>query len=855
MLYRKLSMLILLLIAFAISITVTGETLQLHQGWTFSEAGKENWISAVVPGTVHQDLLRHQMIPDPFQGMNEAKVQWVEEKDWEYRTTFLLDSSALNYHQHYLVMEGLDTYADVYLNGSLVLRSDNMFVGHTKPVSELLRQGLNHLHIYFHSPIKITLPQWSSNGFDYPADNDHHDKKLSVFTRKAPYSYGWDWGIRLVTSGIWRPIQLKMFNLLTIEDVHVQQLELDDKNARLMTDIALVNVSDESQQFTVNLSVSLSGSEVANVSAIHTVAPGSHTISLPLTIDNPRRWMPNGWGEPILYNHEIAIIHNDQPIALNSQRIGLRTVRLVNEPDALGESFYFEVNGIPIYAKGANYIPSDALIPRMTTERYDQLFRNIKSAHMNMIRVWGGGFYENDYFYDLADENGILVWQDFMFGCTTYPHDPIFLQRVSEEAQYNIKRLRNRASLAMWCGNNEILEGMHHWGWSKRYTPEVYQGMFAGYDKLFRELLPDMVARFDSGRSYIHGSPLSSNWGLPETWNTGDSHNWGVWYGKKPFESFDEDLGRFMSEFGFQSFPEMKTIATFADTADYEIESEVMNAHQKSSIGNSLIRTYMERDYRIPESFEDFVYVGLVLQARGMSYGFEAQRRNRPYCMGTLYWQLNDSWPVVSWSSIDYYGNWKALHYHTRRAFAPLLMSPQLRNDSLFVHVVSDYLTPHPSLTMELQLVNFSGKILQKWKQPVSVPANDAILPFAVPLSILMSEAQRTSTLLRITLADAKGREVASSIFYGAKTKDLALETPEISQRLKKTKEGYELTLTSKKLAKDVFVEIPVQGALFDDNFFDLIPGTRKVVRIELPDKQDLSISDIKLNHIRATYP
>ena len=271
---------------------------------------------------------------------------------------------------------------------------------------------------------------------------------------------------------------------------------------------------------------------------------------------------------------------------------------------------------------------------------------------MNMVRIWGGGTYENNLFYDLADENGILVWQDFMFACTPYPSDPTFLKRVEAEAVYNIRRLRNHASLAMWCGNNEILEALKYWGFEKKFTPEVYQGLMHGYDKLFRELLPSMVKEFDSDRFYVHSSPYLANWGRPESWGIGDSHNWGVWYGKKPFESLDTDLPRFMSEFGFQSFPEMKTIAAFAAPEDYQIESEVMNAHQKSSIGNSLIRTYMERDYIIPESFEDFVYVGLVLQGQGMRHGLEAHRRNRPYCMGTLYWQLNDSWPVVSLSLI-----------------------------------------------------------------------------------------------------------------------------------------------------------------------------------------------------------
>ena len=630
----------------------TSEVMLLDTGWEFSQSGTEKWMPATVPGTVHQDLISHELLPNPFYGMNEKKIQWVENEDWEYRTSFIVSEEQLNRDGIQLIFEGLDTYADVYLNGSLLLKADNMFVGYTLPVKSVLRKGENHLYIYFHSPIRQTLPQYASNGFNYPADNDHHEKHLSVFSRKAPYSYGWDWGIRMVTSGVWRPVTLRFYDIATISDYHVRQLLLTDENARLSNELIVNQIVPQKIPAEVRVNVSLNGTTVTEVKQQVTLQPGINHITLPAEVTNPVRWMPNGWGTPTLYDFSAQIACGDRIVAEQSHRIGLRTIRVVNEKDKDGESFYFEVNGIPMFAKGANYIPQDALLPNVTTERYQTLFRDMKEANMNMVRIWGGGTYENNLFYDLADENGILVWQDFMFACTPYPSDPTFLKRVEAEAVYNIRRLRNHASLAMWCGNNEILEALKYWGFEKKFTPEVYQGLMHGYDKLFRELLPSMVKEFDSDRFYVHSSPYLANWGRPESWGTGDSHNWGVWYGKKPFESLDTDLPRFMSEFGFQSFPEMKTIAAFAASEDYQIESEVMNAHQKSSIGNSLIRTYMERDYIIPESFEDFVYVGLVLQGQGMRHGLEAHRRNRPYCMGTLYWQLNDSWPVVSLSLI-----------------------------------------------------------------------------------------------------------------------------------------------------------------------------------------------------------
>ncbi|KAB5098966.1 glycoside hydrolase family 2 protein, partial [Bacteroides thetaiotaomicron] len=688
----------------------TSEVMLLDTGWEFSQSGTEKWMPATVPGTVHQDLISHELLPNPFYGMNEKKIQWVENEDWEYRTSFIVSEEQLNRDGIQLIFEGLDTYADVYLNGSLLLKADNMFVGYTLPVKSVLRKGENHLYIYFHSPIRQTLPQYASNGFNYPADNDHHEKHLSVFSRKAPYSYGWDWGIRMVTSGVWRPVTLRFYDIATISDYHVRQLLLTDENARLSNELIVNQIVPQKIPAEVRVNVSLNGTTVTEVKQQVTLQPGINHITLPAEVTNPVRWMPNGWGTPTLYDFSAQIACGDRIVAEQSHRIGLRTIRVVNEKDKDGESFYFEVNGIPMFAKGANYIPQDALLPNVTTERYQTLFRDMKEANMNMVRIWGGGTYENNLFYDLADENGILVWQDFMFACTPYPSDPTFLKRVEAEAVYNIRRLRNHASLAMWCGNNEILEALKYWGFEKKFTPEVYQGLMHGYDKLFRELLPSMVKEFDSDRFYVHSSPYLANWGRPESWGTGDSHNWGVWYGKKPFESLDTDLPRFMSEFGFQSFPEMKTIAAFAASEDYQIESEVMNAHQKSSIGNSLIRTYMERDYIIPESFEDFVYVGLVLQGQGMRHGLEAHRRNRPYCMGTLYWQLNDSWPVVSWSSIDYYGNWKALHYQAKRAFAPVLINPIQQNDSLSVYLISDRLDTMEQMTLEMKVVDFDGK-------------------------------------------------------------------------------------------------------------------------------------------------
>lgn len=832
----------------------TSETLLLDRGWMFAQSGTDRWLPATVPGTVHQDLLRHRLLLNPFFGLNEEKIQWVENEDWEYKTTFTVTEEQLARDAALMTFEGLDTYASVYLNGSLLLKADNMFVGYSVPVKEVLRKGENRLHVFFRSPIKETLPQRASNGFDYPADNDHSDKRLSIFTRKAPYSYGWDWGIRMVTSGIWRPVTLRFYDRASISDYHVKQLSLTGQLAEVSNELEINSVSPEKTEAEVVVSCSLKNGEPLTVRRKVALNPGINRVKVPVEIKNPVRWMPNGWGEAVLYDFTAQVVCQGKTVASEHRRIGLRTVRLVQEEDGQGMSYYFEVNGIPLFAKGANFIPADNMLPSMTDERYAALFQDIKAANMNVIRVWGGGTYEDNRFYDLADENGILVWQDFMFACTIYPADPMFLKRVAEEADYNIKRLRNHACLALWCGNNEILEGLKYWGWKSRFTPEVYEEFYRNYDKLFRELLPAKVKEWDEGRSYVHSSPYFANWGRPDSWKIGDSHNWGIWYGKKTFESSDTEIGRFISEFGFESFPEMKTIATFASPEDYEIESKVMNAHQKSSQGNDLIRTYMERDFIVPEKFEDFVYVGLVLQGQGMRHGFEAHRRNRPYCMGTLYWQLNDSWPVVSWSSIDYYGNWKALHYQAQRAFAPLIVNAIQEDGNLNVYLISDKLEDTGGLTLDMKLTDFSGKRLARKSVKVEAPANSSVKVFGEALDAWVDETKRNTCFLLLALRDRNGREVARDVHYFVPTKELDLPQTAVRCKLKVADGSCEVTLSSPKLAKDVFVQIPYQGARFTDNFFDLLPGeTRKIV-ITSPEIKKNGKPEITLKHIRETY-
>lgn len=812
----------------------------LHSDWTFCQVGDTLWSDAKVPGTIHQDLLNHNRIPNPFYGMNEEAVQWVENEDWMYRTSFVVTEEQLNRDAAVLELDGLDTYADVFLNGALILRSDNMFVGHKVPVKSVLRKGENRLLIRFRSAVKEALPQWETNGFDYPADNDHSSKRVSIYTRKAPYSYGWDWGIRLATCGIWRPVRLVFSDVARIEDYYVRQASVSASKADVDNRLEITNVTSQPVSALLKVAYHYSANDTKEVQKQIELRPGENTVSLPVMIDNPHLWMPNGWGEPSLYKFTASVSVDGVEVASQERLVGLRSIRVVMEDDEHGKSFYFEVNGHPMFAKGANFIPDDALLPNVTTERYKRIFEDVKAANMNMLRVWGGGIYEDDKFYDEADRNGILIWQDFLFACTTYPHDPLFLKRVEAEAEYNIKRLRGHASLAMWCGNNEIYEGVRYWGWKNKYTAEAFAEMNRGYDVLFRQLLPDMVKRFDSDRFYMHGSPYEANWGRPESWKIADSHNWGTWYGRKPFESFDSEIPRFMSEYGFQAFPEMKTIRTFAEEKDFELESPVMNAHQKATIGNALIKQTMSLYYKVPAKFEDLVYVGLVLQGQGMRHGIEAHRRNRPYCMGSLFWQLNDSWPVVSWSSIDYYGNWKAMQYQSQRAFAPVLINAIKEGDDLCVYLISDELQDRDDVRLTVELMDFDGKSHGKWTHSGKLSANTSMLFLKKRVDEFLSKQDAATSFLRFTLKAKNGAALADEVFYFAYPKDQKLPEARIETSVKRRGESIEMTLKADKLARDIFIEVPVQGVRFSDNFFDLLPGQRKKITITSPEGYSL---------------
>ena len=852
--YMKKLIILLCLLPAILWASKPTTIIQLNDEWQFTQTDKDEWHSATVPGSVQRDLIRLEILPDPYYGTNEEKVQWVENENWDFKKSFQLTVEELEYADALLTFEGLDTHADVFLNGSKLFHAENMFVKHEQSVKSLLREGENNIYVKFYSPISHMMPARLTNRFEYPVGNDAREEKMSIYSRKAPYHYGWDWGMRLVQMGIWRPVYLTLYNQSRIDDFFVEQTSISKSVARLNNHIEVYSLADNENPAKLIISYTLDNQKEMTYEREITLTKGFNKISVPFEISNPQLWMPNGWGKQHLYNFTAKIVINNDVVAEKSHQIGLRNIRMVTDTDEFGESFYFEVNGEPMFAKGANYIPGEIMNTLQDDKYYEQLFENIVAANMNMIRVWGGGFYENDKFYELADEKGILIWQDFMFGCTPYPHDDAFLKNVAVEARYNVKKLRNHPSIAIWCGNNEVEESIKYWGFDKQFSKEIMEGFREGYDKTFRELLPQIVMEIDPNKFYLHGSPDTANWGRPQSLNYGDAHYWGVWHGREPFEILDKNVPRFMSEFGFQSFPEMKTIRTFATPKNFDINSEVMKSHQKSGIGNEAIKQYMDMYYNTPTNFEDFVYVGLVMQGQGMKYGLEAHRRNRPFCMGTLYWQLNDSWPVVSWSGIDYYNNWKAMHYKARNVFAPIALNVHNEADSLNFHIMSDNLSDANNLTLNISLIDFQGKVIKNTQTKVMAKANTSEKVYAVSIADFATPEQRQNSVVNVQLIDNKKNTLAKNNYFFYWPNKLNLPKTKIDQSITYADGKYTITLKSKYLAKDVFVEIPIQGAKFSDNFFDLLPGEKKVITITSPELEKSAKTPITVKHLRETY-
>lgn len=633
----------------------------ISDNWEFSEQDKDKWLPAKVPGSVHMDLFANQLIEDPFYENNEIKQRWIENKNWTYRTTFEVDSLNLSSQRNSLKFNGLDTYAKVYLNNNLILTADNMFRTWEVPVHDLLKNGKNELRVEFESPITHNKQAVENYPYTLPSGNETADieTKVSNFTRKAAYQFGWDFGPRFVTAGIWRPIELLDWNYARIKNVYTYTKSIEDNVAFMETEVEIEAISEGQYEL-----------EIDGIQLVKQLKAGMNTVKHSFQVDNPNLWTINNKDPNYLYKQIIFLTKDGKKAYYSQTEFGIRTIELINEPDETGTSFFFKLNGVQSFMKGANYIPQDVFLSRVTPAQYERLLKQAKDAGMNMLRVWGGGIYERDLFYDLCDKYGILVWQDFMFAGSLYPESDEFTNNVKQEVIDNIKRLRSHPCLAMWCGNNEQEVAWNNWGWQKQhnYSIEDSTKIWNYQQHLFRELIPALILEHSPTIDYTPTSPLS-NWGTAENFKHGSMHYWGVWHGKEPFENFEKNVGRFMVEYGFQSFPSIETLKKVMNDSSLSLNSAAMQNRQKSYIGNGLIEKHIEQYYSSPKSFEEFVQLSQETQAKGLKMAIDAHINKEPHCMGTLFWQLNDCWPGPSWSVIDYYGNEKVAYDSVKVAF------------------------------------------------------------------------------------------------------------------------------------------------------------------------------------------
>jgi beta-mannosidase len=799
----------------------------LSGAWEFRQVGTEPWLPASVPGGVHTDLLALGRIPDPFVADNEKRVMWVAEADWEYRRTFSAPAAVLAEASVFLVCDGLDTLAEVCLNGQILGSTNNMFRQYRWEVKSQLKAKGNELLIRFPSTVGFARSQQSNKklaGVSQAIPGGPH-------VRKAPCQFGWDWGPMLPPIGIWKDLRLEGYSTARIEEIHLRQKHTDGKVA-----VSAAVKLEQWQDQAVSAAMTVTAPD-GSIFQVSEPAIGGQ-VTLVEHIAKPQLWWPHGYGAQPLYQVEIIVRDGAKVLDQKKYRLGLRTIELSRKPDEWGESFTFVVNGVPVFAKGSDWIPADTFPTRLNRERLAGLLKSATATHQNMLRVWGGGFYEDETFYDLCDELGILIWQDGVFACSIYPlDDPEFLENVRVEMFENIKRIRHRASLALWCGNNEMEQGWESWAWSTEQN-KVYK---QAYEKFFYHIMPEWVAQLDPDTAYWPSSPSSNTPFIGTNSNDrGDAHYWEVWHGRKPFTAYRTVYPRFMSEFGFQSLPPLETVKTYARPEDWNMTSYIMEHHQRNDSGNGLMIGQMTDTFRMPKDFPTLVYLSMVLQAEGIRYGVEHWRRNKHRVSGIIYWQLNDCWPVASWASLDYYGRWKALHYAARRFYAPVMLSLFDQGMHISVHVTSDIAESFVG-QVQWQLITLDGEVLRTGDSELEV--GPYLSREVEDVTFNLNDEQRRRVVFVCTLyRDGKPIDTKLALFVPNKHLDLsnpALKVDVIAE------DGQAIfAVSSRSLAR--FVELSLEGAdvVFSDNYFDVPAGW--MVSITAPIPSGWSLDQVK---------
>jgi len=809
----------LLIVAIILQSCGHSLSIDLSDEWTLSGDTAGICIGTSVPSVVQTDLYEAGLIPHPYIGIVENDLQWIPEHTWTYTRQFNVSNEIMEQDVVEIVFEGVAGYADAWLNGIKLYSFDNMFIEHRGNVKDLLKRKNNIL-------VVKTKPYRKTQDSAYDELNVKLPERYSV-SRHAAYQHGWDWAPRYTNIGIWKPVRIEGWSEPRIVRAAIITDSIVHGVAHLHLDMDLKSCKSQ------NVLIKLSREEEPICTSQAQLSGYTQRAAIGFSMANPDLWFPNGSGRQPLYNFDIQVTDSTgRQFDAKTVRTGIRTIRLIDEPDSYGRRFYFEVNGQPVYAKGGNYIPEDMFTPWMNRQRTESLLKECAEANFNMIRVWGGGIYPYNYFFDLCDSLGIMVWQDFMFAGTMYPYDSRFINSVTTEAVQQTKRLAGHPSLALWCGNNEVSEGYYNWGWQKslNWTEEQDREIKAGYDTVFENIFPHVVSTF-GGCDYWPSSP-SKGWGRAESLTEGDIHYWGVWWGDSLYDTYRNKVGRFCSEYGYQSMPSTKTLETMNGGQKPALGSPVLKAHQKHSRGYELIELQLDEYFPPYSNTDEYVYLSQVSQAYGLGIAIEAQRERMPYCMGSLYWQINDAWPVVSWSSIDYYGNKKALQYRLKHLFAPVSITDN--------NIVNDL---HRNLKAKFSVDAYStydSRPLNHTEKEIHIRAN-SVLPIDIHLDL--SEEQKKHVFLVYRL-EYDNQNIVKHRYY-AKPKDLLLTRQQINCSTKQDGESIVLTLSCKTLMKDIMVSANVDGE-FSDNFFDLCPGMTK--RIAFTPTGDAKANDVSFD-------
>jgi beta-mannosidase len=815
--------------------------VDLNGKWQMKRVDEATWLDALVPGSVYNDLLAAGKMEDPFYRENEYKALELCNYDYEYERSFTVGRDILSCDKIVLLCEGLDTLSEVSINGRNIISTDNMHRIYEIDIKDFLKEGENLIHVLFKSPVEYALRKQK----EFPLLNSGDAVEGISHLRKAHCMFGWDWGPKLPDMGIWRNISIRAYNNGRIEDVYITQKHEESK-VDLDVRVRIQNWS--SSQLGVLVKVTApDGSTIEEK-----IVTDKNEEHISVTVRNPELWWPNTFGKQPLYNIEVALLREDNLLESKSLRIGLRTLTVKREKDQWGESFEFEINGISIFSMGADYIPEDNILGRCSRERTEKLIKSCIEANFNSIRVWGGANYPEDYFFDLCDEYGLIVWQDLMFACGIYRMTDDFKENIKQEAIDNIKRIRHHASLGLWCGNNEQEVAWVEWGWSQRWSASLK----ADYIKQFEVLLPEVAKEVDPNTFYWLASPSSTgSFDKPNDENYGDMHYWGVWHGREPFTAYRKHYPRYMSEFGIEAFPSVKTIETFTIPEDRNIFSPVMESHQKCASGNEKILYYIAENYKYPKDFSSLIYASQLIQAEGLRYGVEHWRRNRGRCMGAIYWQLNDCWPVASWASIDYFGRWKALHYSAKKFFSPILISACEEGTDVSLHVSNETLKAVNG-TLVWTLMDANSSVIQASEKDVTVDALSSkeceVLDFS---SILDTIEKKRNSYLEYKFV-VNGEIISSGTVLFVKSKHFGFVDPQIEVKASEEEDRFVLDVTSKAYGRFIELDLKEADAIFGDNYFDLSAGDVKKVEIKKSNiSKELSLEELKAELIvRSLY-